>query len=73
MKKTARKSDQNIAAPLKLLLLVSEGTAAVDEVGMQHGAIAELASLNENLNCKLTGGDNDDYKRLGTDARSTPS
>ena len=69
LNKPTRRRDQNVAALLKLRFLLSNGAAAVGDARAQHGAVAELAGLVEDLDGELTSGNDDNHKRLGTDAR----
>lgn len=65
--KTTGGGDEDVAALAKLLDLIAHGTTTVGNAGAKHGAVAELASLAEDLDRKFTGRAHDDDERLGAD------
>jgi hypothetical protein len=66
--KTARGTDEEVAALAKLLKVDTDRNTAVRADGAQHGTVAKATSLVEDLLSQLAGRDDDNDKRLGTDA-----
>ena len=65
---TTRCRDEDITAHLELLALVLGRCTAVDNARAQHGAVAETASLIEDLAGEFASGADDENKRLSADA-----
>jgi hypothetical protein len=68
--KTTGGGDEDVASHLELLALVLGGSTTVDDARSQHSAVAETASLIEDLAGKLAGGADDQHQRLSADAVS---
>jgi hypothetical protein len=66
--KTARGTDEEVAALAKLLKVDTDRNSAVRADRTKHGAITKATSLVEDLLSQLAGRDNDNDKGLGTDA-----
>ena len=64
---TTGRGDQNVATLGELANLLCDRTATICNAGAQHGAVAELASLIEDLDRQLTCRADDNDKRLGAD------
>lgn len=62
--KTTGGGNENVAAPSKLLDLVTERTATVGNAGSEHCTVAEFACLVENLNGQLASWAHDNNERL---------
>ena len=60
----ARRSDENVAALLKLLGLVARMSPTIYDARSKHGTVAETASLVEHLPGELTGRKNNEKQRL---------
>jgi hypothetical protein len=65
--KTTGGGDEDVASHLELLALVLGGSTTVDDARAQHSAVAETASLIEDLASKLAGGADDQHERLSAD------
>ena len=63
---TTRSANQNVASLLQLHALLTDWTTAIDDAGTQHRAVAETASLIEDLSGQLTSRGNDDDQRFST-------
>ena len=59
-----RRSNENVAALLKLGKLYTHWTAAVHNTWTKHAAVGETTSLVEDLGSQLTGRSNDQDDRL---------
>ena len=64
---TAGGSNEDIATLAEEPDLISDGSATVDDAWTQHGTIAKLAGLVEDLDSKFTGGNDDKHERLSGD------
>ena len=65
---TTRSANEDIAALGKLVEACARWVAAVSDTWTKHRAIAHAARLVEDLNGKLTGGNDDEDQWLGADA-----
>lgn len=64
---SSRSADEDIAAFLQLISLVTHRSATIHHTGAKHRAIAQSASLVEDLGRKLPSGRNNQHQRFGTD------
>lgn len=64
----ARSGDENVTALAEIVDLLTHWVATVSGAWAKHGLVAHAASLVEDLDSKLAGGNDDDHQRLSTDA-----
>lgn len=61
---TARRGDENITALLQLINLVAHRSASIDDARSEHGTVAKLSGLVEDLNCEFSSRNHDDDQGL---------
>lgn len=66
VEQATRRADQNIAAFLELLSLVTDGSTSVHDAGTKHRTVAKTASLIKDLGRKLAGRSHDENQRFST-------